>query len=101
MPVREMRDIMATKAIENLTNLINEKYSFVDSDGAEMKLYTSRQLHGYEIYLKRTSGDQGIGIIYTQYEQVPAKVAVLILKMLFHDILERQNLKHYSVIKRV
>ena len=88
------------KAINNLVNLINEKYRFTDHDGEEMKIHANPNLNGWELWLYRVNGG-GVSIIFTQYEQIPEHMCLLILKMLFWDILERQDQKHYSVSKRV
>ena len=89
---------MATKTqIKNMVDLINEKYQF--SDG-ELILVWERELNGYALALAKINGG-GWVVTLTQHRQVSADTALLILQMLFHDILERQNLNHYKVTKRV
>jgi len=89
------------KAVQNLVSLINEKYQFIDCiDKSELKLHVNYNLNGCEIWLYRANGGS-VSVMLTQYEQIPEKYALLILKMLFFDILERQDQKHYSVSKRV
>lgn len=89
------------KAIQNMVNLINEKYRFLDCiDNEELKIHVNYNLNGCEIWLYRVNGGS-VSVMLTQYEQIPEKYALLILKMLFFDILERQDQKHYSVSRRV
>jgi len=91
---------MTKKSIENLVKLINEKYQFKDHDGIELRIHANPNLNGWELWLYRVNGG-GVCVMFTQYEQIPEKYTLIILKMLFFDILERQNQKHYSVIRRV
>lgn len=93
---------MATskKAINNLVSLINEKYQFKDSEG-ELKIVAERGLNGWQLALAQRAGFGGWVVVFTQHHQVSASTCVIILQMLFHDILERQNYGHYSVSKRV
>ena len=89
---------MATKTqIKNMVDLINEKYQF--SSG--LKLVWERGINGYSLALAEKEGCGGWIVVFTQHQQVSANTALLILQMLFHDILERQNLNHYKVTKRV
>ena len=85
------------KAIENLVKQINEKYLFVDHDGIELRIHANPNLNGYELWLYRVNGG-GVAAMLTQYQQISAKYALLILKMLLYEILESQfQYKHYSV----
>ena len=89
------------KAVKNMVSLINEKYQFLDCiDKSELKLHVNYNLNGCEIWLYRVNGGS-VCVMFTQYEQIPEKYTLIILKMLFFDILERQNQKQYSVIRRV
>ena len=95
-----MRETMSEKkVIQNLVNLINEKYRFADSDGIELRIHANPNLNGWELWLHRVNGG-GVAVMLTQYEQVPGNVAVLILKMLFYDILERQIAYGYYKVER-
>ena len=98
--VKEGEKEMANKkAVQNLVSLINEKYHFVDCiDKSELKIHINYNLNGCEIWLYRVNGGL-VSVMLTQYEQIPEKYALLI--MLFFDILERQDQKHYSVSRRV
>ena len=89
------------KAVKNMVELINEKYLFYDCiDKSELKLHVNYNLNGCEIWLYRVNGG-AVSVMFTQYEQIPVHMVLIILKMLFFDILERQDQKHYSVIRRV
>lgn len=85
--------------IKNLVDLINKDYHFVDQDGTDLHLYCNPNLNGYELWLARDD-TRGITVMYTQYRQVKADVMIMILQMLYHDILNRQNLGYYTISKR-
>jgi hypothetical protein len=89
------------KAIENLVGLINKDYKFIDPvNGEELRIHANPNINGYELWLSRVNGG-GVMVHLTQHEQIPAHSALIILKMLYWDILERQyNMKHYTVSKR-
>jgi len=86
------------KAIENLTAIINENYLFYDGE-KELVLTTQKTFKGYQIALIDTKTRSWL-IVFTQHQEVAPGTALLILQMLFHDILERQSLGHYTVIRR-
>ena len=89
------------KTITTLVSHINKKYQFKDSDGSELKLYANPNLNGWEIWLYRVNGG-GVTVMFTQHDQVSAKVAILILNMLLHDIFGRMiEYNYYTVTKRV
>jgi hypothetical protein len=88
------------KIIANLVETINKRYAFKDADGNEMKIFANPNLNGWELWLYRVNGG-GVATIFTEHEQVPANVAVLMLKMLLWDVLEATlQYKHYSVTRR-
>jgi len=89
------------KAINNLVDLINTNYKFIDPvNGNELRIFANPNINGWEIWLSYINGG-GVAVHLTQHEQIPTHSALIILKMLFFDILERQNMKHYQVSKRV
>lgn len=87
------------KSIETMIQQINKDYLFTDDDGTELRIHANPNLNGYELWLYRVNGG-GVVVMFTQYQQITARYALLILKMLYHDILERQSLGHYQVSKR-
>jgi len=89
---------MATKTqIKNVVDLINEKYHFADGN-EDYFINANKLLNGWEITLGPKNRHS---IILTQYNEITSDMCLMVLKMLFHDILERQNLNHYKVTKRV
>jgi hypothetical protein len=89
---------MATKKqINNLVSLINEKYRFSD-DKEEWFMKVENGLNGWQIAI---GPKYSWTVVLTQHRAVTSDVCLMILQMLFHDILERQNLGHYKVEKRV
>lgn len=89
---------MATKTqINNMISLINEKYHFSD-DKSEWCIKVEKGINGWQIALGPKY--QWV-VVLTQYQVVSSDVCLMILKMLFYDILERQNQGHYKVEKRV
>lgn len=89
---------MATKKqINNLVSLINEKYHFSD-DKEDWFLKVENGLNGWQIAI---GPKYSWTVVLTQHRAVTSDVCLMILQMLFHDILERQNLGHYKVEKRV
>jgi hypothetical protein len=87
--------------IGNLVEFINRDYRFVDNEGQEMRMHANDNLNGWEIWLYRVNGG-GVAVMLTQYEQIPGKMAILILKMLLHDVYGRTvKNNHYTVMKRV
>lgn len=89
---------MATKKqINNLVSLINEKYRFSDGN-EEWSIKVEQGINGWQIAL----GPKYTWlVVLTQHQAVTSDVCLMILQMLFHDILERQNLGHYKIEKRV
>ena len=80
-----------------MVDLINEKYQF--SNG--LKLVWERGINGYSLALAGNNGYGGWIVVFTQHQQVSATTALIMLQMLFYDVLERQEQKHYSVKRRV
>lgn len=98
---------MATKepkdetVINNLVGFINRDYEITNNDGEIMKIHANPNLNGWELWLYRVNGG-GVEVMLTQYEQIPGKMAILILKMLYWDILQRSlNYGYYSIKRRV
>ena len=89
---------MATKKqINNLVSLINEKYRFSD-DKEEWYVKVEKGINGWQIAL----GPKYTWlVVLTQHRAVSSDVCLIMLQMLYHDILERQNLGHYKIEKRV
>jgi hypothetical protein len=96
-----MRDKnMATKQqIKNLVDMINRDYVFRNENG-EMHLVWEKGINGYQLALAENTGGSWM-VVLTQHETVTSDVCLLILKMVYWDILQRQTLNHYSVSKRV
>lgn len=90
---------MATKAIKNMVDLINQKYAFRD-DGGELRIAAQRTFKGWQIALVRVNDGGAWIVVLTQHQEVSAGTALLILQMLFHDILERQSCGHYKITKK-
>lgn len=92
----------STKAIKNFVDLINRDYLIKADDGAELKIFADPGINGWQIYLTRPACmGGGVAVVLTQHEAVPARIAVLILKMLYHDILGRTLVyKYYSISRR-
>ena len=89
---------MATKKqINNLVTLINQKYRFYDGE-QEWSIKAEKSLNGWQIAL---GPKYSWTVVLTQHQVVTSDTCLIILKMLFHDILERQNLNHYKTEKRV
>ena len=90
---------MATKqAIKNLVELINQKYRFADERN-EYRFVAQLGFKGWSIALV-DSVQGGHMVEYTQHQEVSANMCLLILKMFYYDILERQALGHYTVSRR-
>ena len=88
------------KIIKNLVEIINNRYAFKDAEGNEMRLHANPNLNGWELWLYRVNGG-GVATIFTDYPQVPASVAVIMLQMLLYGVLEATlQYKHYSVARR-
>jgi hypothetical protein len=98
VPRKGVEKNMATKKqINNMVSLINQKYRFYDGD-QEWSIKVEKNLNGWQIAL----GPKTLwGVVLTQHHVVSSDNCLIILQMLFHDILERQNLGHYKVEKRV
>jgi len=89
---------MATKKqIQNMVDLINEKYQF-STDVETWRIKANKTFKGWEIALGPATLQN---VVLTQYREVSSDMCMLILSMLFHDILERQSLGHYTVTKRI
>ena len=89
---------MATKTqIKNMVDLINEKYRFCD-ETEEWYIRANKLLNGWEITI---GPKHRISVVLTQYKEVTSDTCMMILSMLFHDILQRQDQGHYTITKRV
>jgi hypothetical protein len=94
---RDVKKMATKKQINNLVSLINEKYRFSDGN-EEWSIKVEKGINGWQMAL----GPKTLWtVVLTQHRVVTSDVCLIILQMLYHDILERQNLKHYKVEKRV
>jgi len=89
---------MATKKqINNMVTLINEKYHIRD-ENEDWSIKVEKGLNGWQIAL---GPKYSWTVVLTQHRAVSSDVCLMILQMIFHDVLERQTYKHYTITKRV